>query len=93
MFLFRDPREAISQHDLDALSGGLGGEIAYIIQSVSNVMSGFLVSFVENWKITLVMMTAGPVLAIIQGIADKVKIKLIKSNGTKRHKHTTKKNK
>ncbi|KAL9968128.1 hypothetical protein ACROYT_G026461 [Oculina patagonica] len=67
-----DPREAISQHDLDALSGGLGGEIAYLIQSVSSVMSGFLVSFIENWKITLVMMTAGPVLAIIQGIADKV---------------------
>ncbi len=37
------------------------------------MMSGFLVSFIENWKITLVMMTAGPVLAIIQGIADKVR--------------------
>jgi len=35
-------------------------------------MSGFLVSFIENWKITLLMMAAGPVLAIIQGIADKV---------------------
>ena len=69
---FRDPREAVSQHDLDALSGGLGGEIAYLIQSVSNVMSGFLVSFIENWKITLLMMAAGPVLAIVQGIADKV---------------------
>lgn len=69
---FRDPREAISQHDLDTLSGGLGGEIAYLIQSVSNVMSGFLVSFIENWKITLLMMAAGPVLALVQGIADKV---------------------
>ena len=70
----RDPREAISQHDLDALSGGLGGEIAYLIQSVSNVMSGFLVSFIENWKITLLMMAAGPVLAVVQGIAHKVKV-------------------
>ena len=69
---FRDPREAISQHDLDVLSGGLGGEIAYLIQSVSNVMSGFLVSFIENWKITLLMMAAGPVLAVVQVIADKV---------------------
>lgn len=72
--LFRDPRDAISQSDLDALSGGLGGEIAYLIQSVSSVMSGFLVSFIENWKITLVMMSAAPFLAIVQGIADKVGI-------------------
>lgn len=43
-----------------------------MIQSVSNVMSGFLVSFIENWKITLVMMFAAPVLGIVQGIADKV---------------------
>ena len=43
-----------------------------MIQSVSNVMSGFLVSFIENWKITMVMMTAAPVLGIVQGIADKV---------------------
>lgn len=70
--MFRDPRDAISQKDLDALSGGLGGEIAYMIQSVSNVMSGFLVSFIENWKITMVMMAAAPVLGIVQGIADKV---------------------
>ena len=72
MLRFRDPQGAITEHDLDALSGGLGGEIAYLIQSVSNVMSGFLVSFIENWKITLLMMAAGPVLAIIQGISDKV---------------------
>ena len=71
-FSFRDPREAISQNDLHALSGGLGGEIAYLIQSVSNVMSGFVVSFIENWKITLMMMTAAPVLAAVQGITDKV---------------------
>ena len=45
-----------------------------MIQSVSNVMSGFLVSFIENWKITLVMMASAPVLGIIQGVADKVKL-------------------
>ena len=72
--LFSDPRDVISQKDLDALSGGLGGEIAYMIQSVSNVMSGFLVSFIENWKITLVMMASAPVLGIVQGVADKVKL-------------------
>ena len=43
-----------------------------MIQSVSNVMSGFFVSFIENWKITTVMMFAAPVLGIVQGIADKV---------------------
>ena len=43
-----------------------------MIQSVSNVMSGFLVSFIENWKITLVMMASAPVLGIVQGVADKV---------------------
>ena len=36
------------------------------------MMSGFLVSFIENWKITLLMIAAGPVLALVQGIADKV---------------------
>ena len=45
-----------------------------MIQSVSNVMSGFLVSFIENWKITLVMMASAPVLGIVQGVADKVKL-------------------
>ena len=43
-----------------------------MIQSVSNVASGFLVSFIANWKITLVMMFAAPVLGIVQRIADKV---------------------
>ena len=37
------------------------------------MLSGFLVSFVENWKITLVMMAAGPVLVAVQGITDKVR--------------------
>ena len=45
-----------------------------MIQSVSNVMSGFLVSFIENWKITLVMMASAPVLGIVQGVEDKVKL-------------------
>ena len=73
LMFHRDPQEAISQSDLNALSGGLGGEIAYTIQSLSSMLSGFLVSFVENWKITLVMMAAGPVLVAVQGITDKVR--------------------
>ena len=44
-----------------------------MIQSLSSMLSGFLVSFVENWKITLVMMAAGPVLVAVQGITDKVR--------------------
>lgn len=57
---------------MKALSGGLGGEIAYLIQSVSNFASSFVVSFIQNWKITLVMMAAGPVMASVEVLVHKV---------------------
>lgn len=44
-----------------------------MIQSLLSMLLGFLVSFVENWKIMLVMMVVGFVLVVVQGIIDKVR--------------------
>lgn len=64
--------EDVHVNDVKALSGGLGGEIAYLVQSASNFASGFVVSFIQNWKITLVMMAAGPVMATVEVCVHKV---------------------
>ena len=63
----------------DALkdAGGLGAEVASVIQGVASCTSGFLVSFIQNWKVTLTMMAAVPVLGVVKATVNKVCIIMI----------------
>ena len=53
-------------------AGGIGAEVASMIQSVASCTSGFVVSFIQNWKVTLMMMVSVPVLGLVKAAVDKV---------------------
>ncbi|EDO37295.1 predicted protein [Nematostella vectensis] len=70
--LLQDGLNLKNSKNVDGLSGGLGGEIAFVIQSVTSCGSGFIVSLIQDWKLTLIMMAAAPALTIIGGVVVKV---------------------
>ncbi|XP_048577747.1 uncharacterized protein LOC5508795 isoform X2 [Nematostella vectensis] len=70
--LLQDGLNLKNSKKVDGLSGGLGGEIAFVIQSVTSCGSGFIVSLIQDWKLTLIMMAAAPALTIIGGVVVKV---------------------
>jgi ABC-type multidrug transport system fused ATPase/permease subunit len=43
-----------------------------IIQNVANLASSMLVSFIQNWQLTLMMLAAGPIIASVMFYMNKV---------------------
>lgn len=58
--------------DIDALRGGLGGQIAFVIQNLASCMSGVIISLIKNWKLTLIMLLAAPFMGIVEAFVSKV---------------------
>ncbi|XP_028411550.1 multidrug resistance protein 1-like [Dendronephthya gigantea] len=52
---------------------GFGARITVIIQNVANFASSMLVSFIQNWQLTLMMLVAGPVIASVMFYMNKLK--------------------
>jgi len=67
----------LASEDIDALRGGLGGQIAFIIQNLASCMSGVLISLIKNWKLTLLMLMAAPFMGIVEAFVAKVRNKPI----------------
>lgn len=44
-----------------------------IIQNVANFASSMLVSFIQNWQLTLMMLAAGPIMASVMFYMNKVR--------------------
>lgn len=59
---------------MERVKDGTGDKIGLSIQFLSQFVAGFVVGFVRGWKLTLVMMSLTPVLAIFAGILGKVKV-------------------
>uniref|UniRef100_A0A1I8FQI8 ABC transmembrane type-1 domain-containing protein n=1 Tax=Macrostomum lignano TaxID=282301 RepID=A0A1I8FQI8_9PLAT len=55
--------------DLERIREGLGDKTSVVIQAFSGFIAGFVIGFIKSWKMTLVMMSLTPLLAIsvIQG--------------------------
>lgn len=51
---------------------GLGARVTVIIQNVANFASSMLVSFIQNWQLTLMMLAAGPIMASVMYYMNKV---------------------
>jgi ABC-type multidrug transport system fused ATPase/permease subunit len=64
----------LKKEDIDALRGGIGGEIAFLIQNLASVASGFVISLIKNWKLTLVMLMAAPFMGAVEAFVAKVSI-------------------
>ena len=51
---------------------GIGDKLGLSIQFLAQFFAGFILGFIKGWKLTLVMMSLTPLLAIGAGILGKV---------------------
>ncbi|XP_040292276.1 ATP-dependent translocase ABCB1-like isoform X2 [Bufo bufo] len=54
--------------DINTIHEGLGDKICIFVQFFSTFISGIVIGFVNGWKLTLVILSVSPVLAISAGI-------------------------
>ncbi|KAK6491454.1 ATP-dependent translocase ABCB1-like isoform X1 [Huso huso] len=58
--------------DISKINEGIGDKIALLIQSVATFLAGFVVGFIEGWKLTLVILAVSPVLGVAAALFSKV---------------------
>nr|AID66618.1 P-glycoprotein [Anadara sativa] len=58
--------------DLEKVKDGIGDKFSFVIQFASAFFSGFGVGFWKGWKMTLVMMSLTPLLAICASLMGKI---------------------
>lgn len=59
--------------DIDKIHDGIGDKIALLIQWVATFFGGFIVGFVEDWRLTLLLLAFTPFLAMGGAIMAKVR--------------------
>ncbi|KAJ8320446.1 hypothetical protein KUTeg_002033 [Tegillarca granosa] len=64
--------------DLEKVKDGMGDKFSFVIQFASAFFSGFGVGFWKGWKMTLVMMSLSPLLAICASLMGKIKSLIVK---------------
>lgn len=57
--------------DVAVIQAGMGDKIATIIQQASTAIAGFAIAFVGSWKLTLVVLSTAPALAVVGGLFGK----------------------
>ena len=60
--------------DIDKIHDGIGDKIALLIQWVSTFFGGFIVGFVIDWRLTLLLLAFTPFLALGGAIMAKVSL-------------------
>lgn len=58
--------------DIEKVQAGIGDKISVFIRSLSTFIAGFVIGFVTNWKLALVISAMLPVLAFMAAIIAKV---------------------
>jgi ABC-type multidrug transport system fused ATPase/permease subunit len=58
--------------DIEKIQAGIGDKAAIFLQYFSTFIAGFLIAFIRNWKMTLVVGTMLPVLSLLAGLIAKV---------------------
>ncbi|XP_058878458.1 ATP-dependent translocase ABCB1-like isoform X2 [Acipenser ruthenus] len=58
--------------DISKINEGIGDKIALLIQSVATFLAGFIVGFIEGWKLTLVILAISPVLGVAAALFSKI---------------------
>ena len=51
---------------------GIGQKIGMVLMSITLVLVGFIMGFVYGWKLTLVIISVSPLIALAGGIMGKV---------------------
>ena len=57
---------------MDKIHDGIGDKIALLIQWVSTFFGGFIVGFVRDWRLTLLLLAFTPFLALGGAVMAKV---------------------
>ncbi|KAK3105070.1 hypothetical protein FSP39_016614 [Pinctada imbricata] len=58
--------------DLNKVKEGIGDKFSFLLQYTAQFISGFAIGFWKGWKMTLVMMSLSPLLAICAGFFSKL---------------------
>ena len=58
--------------DVNKIQDGIGDKVGNFIQWMSCCLVGFIIGFCYGWKLTLVIMAFGPLIAISAGFMTKV---------------------
>ena len=58
--------------DINQISNGIGDKFAIFIQYTSSFVTGFIVAFTQDWRLTLFMLAFTPILAIFGLIFGKI---------------------
>lgn len=59
--------------DLERVRNGIGCKLSLVIQYLSTFVSGIIIGFIVNWRLTLVIVLIGPVLIAISSYIAKVR--------------------
>ena len=60
--------------DIERVQSGIGDKVAVFLSYFSSFITGFIVAFSINWKMTLVVLTMLPLLTFVSAIISKVTI-------------------
>jgi len=58
--------------DVALIQTGMGDKVAMCVQLASTAVTGFIVAFINGWKLTLVILATAPALIIVGGIFGKL---------------------
>ena len=56
---------------------GIGYKIGMFVHAISTVLAGFVLAFLYQWKLTLVLISITPLLVVAGGILGKVTSSII----------------
>ena len=59
--------------DVDQIEKGIGDKLGLLFQFFAAFIAGFVVGFVYGWKLTLVILSVSPLLAVAGGVMAKVR--------------------
>ncbi|XP_073486147.1 ATP-binding cassette sub-family B member 5 isoform X1 [Aquarana catesbeiana] len=62
--------------DVNKINDGIGDKVGHLIQNISTFVAGLLIGLIYGWKLALVLMSTGPVVAISTAISSKMMVSL-----------------
>ncbi|XP_072268653.1 ATP-binding cassette sub-family B member 5-like [Pyxicephalus adspersus] len=62
--------------DINKINDGIGDKVGHLVQNLSTFVAGLLIGLINGWKLALVLMATGPVLAISTAISSKMLVSL-----------------
>uniref|UniRef100_A0A8C5Q1S8 ABC-type xenobiotic transporter n=1 Tax=Leptobrachium leishanense TaxID=445787 RepID=A0A8C5Q1S8_9ANUR len=62
--------------DINKINNGIGDKMGHLIQKVSSTVVGLLFGLIKGWQLSLVLIAASPILAIVAAISCKLTVSL-----------------